>query len=215
MAAGRAIAMIRLLLVDDHRLVRAGLAGLLDAVDDFEVVGDAADGRRAVELARTSAPDVVLMDISMPVMDGVTATKLILAEHPAVRIVALTSFSDTAKVTDMLAAGAVGYLLKDCDPRDLLEGVRAAARGEAPIDPRAAVALLPARRPVDAHQPDVTLSGREREVLSLIGNGMANKQIARALGISEQTVKVHIGNIFRRIGVRDRTSAALWAREHG
>jgi DNA-binding NarL/FixJ family response regulator len=203
--------MIRVLLVDDHRLVRAGLAGLLEAAEDFEVVGDVADGQQAVDFARAHPPDVVLMDISMPVLDGVAATRRILAEQPEIRIVALTSFTDTAKVTDMLGAGAVGYLLKDCDPRDLLEGVRAAARGEAPIDPRAAIALLPTRRRDD---PGSALSAREREVLQLIGEGLANKQIARSLGISEQTVKVHLGNIFRRIGVRDRTSAALWAREH-
>ena len=124
---------------------------------------------------------------------------------------ALTSFADSTKVGDMLRAGAVGYLLKDCDPEQLLSAVRAAARGEAPLDPRAAVTLLPGRRDDD---PAAALSIREREVLQLTTKGLANKQIARALGISEQTVKVHLGNVFRRIGVADRTSAALWAREH-
>jgi DNA-binding NarL/FixJ family response regulator len=205
------MAVIRVLLVDDHRLVRAGLAGLVGAAADLEVVGEAADGRQAVEAARASAPDVVLMDVSMPVLDGVGATREILAERPDLRVVALTSFADSAKVEDMLAAGAVGYLLKDCDPADLLAAVRAAARGEAPIDPRAAVSLLPGRRTPD---PATVLSVREREVLQLTTKGMANKQIARALGISEQTVKVHLGNVFRRIGVADRTSAAMWAREH-
>ena len=205
------MAVIRVLLVDDHRLVRAGLAGLLGAAADLEVVGEAADGRQAVAAVRTSQPDVALMDVSMPVLDGIGATREILAERPELRVVALTSFADSAKVEDMLAAGAVGYLLKDCDPAELLAAVRAAARGEAPIDPRAAVSLLPGRRAPD---PATVLSAREREVLQLTTKGMANKQIARALGISEQTVKVHLGNVFRRIGVADRTSAALWAREH-
>ena len=147
----------------------------------------------------------------MPVLDGVAATRALLAERPELRIVALTSFADTDKVADMIAAGAVGYLLKDCDPSELLAAVRAASRGEAPLDPRAAVALLPDHRAPD---PAESLSKREREVLGLAGKGMANKQIARALGISEQTVKVHLGHVFRRIGVADRTSAALWARDH-
>ena len=203
--------MIRVLLVDDHRLVRAGLAGLLSAAADLEIAGEAADGRQAIEVAGQTVPDVVLMDVSMPVLDGVAATRALLAERPELRIVALTSFADTDKVADMIAAGAVGYLLKDCDPSELLAAVRAASRGEAPLDPRAAVALLPDHRSPD---PAESLSKREREVLGLAGKGMANKQIARALGISEQTVKVHLGNVFRRIGVADRTSAALWARDH-
>jgi DNA-binding NarL/FixJ family response regulator len=203
--------MTRVLLVDDHRLVRAGLAGLIDAAPDLDVVGEAADGRQAIDVARRTAPDVVLMDVSMPVLDGIAATRELLGEQPALRIVALTSFAESAKVGEMLRAGAVGYLLKDCDPDQLLDAVRAAARGEAPIDPRAAVALLPGRQDDD---PAAALSGREREVLQLTTKGLANKQIARALGISEQTVKVHLGNVFRRIGVADRTSAAMWAREH-
>ena len=203
--------MTRVLLVDDHRLVRAGLAGLIDAAADLTVVGEAADGRQAIEVARATGPDVVLMDVSMPVLDGIAATRELLQERPELRIVALTSFADSAKVGDMLRAGAVGYLLKDCDPAQLLSAVRAAARGEAPLDPRAAVTLLPGRREDD---PAAALSVREREVLQLTTKGLANKQIARALGISEQTVKVHLGNVFRRIGVADRTSAALWAREH-
>lgn len=213
--------MIRVLLVDDHRLVRAGLAGLLGAAADLEVVGEAADGRQALEVTRATDPDVVLMDVSMPVLDGIGATRELCRERPELRVVALTSFAEADKVGDMLAAGAVGYLLKDSDPDQLLNGVRAAARGEAPLDPRAAVTLLPGRAGGErvaagaaAADAAASLSAREREVLALTSRGMANKQIARALGISEQTVKVHLGNVFRRIGVADRTSAALWAREH-
>jgi DNA-binding NarL/FixJ family response regulator len=202
--------MIRVLVVDDHRLVRAGLITLLEAAGDIEVAGEAADGRQALEAARAVAPDVVLMDLSMPVLDGVAATRLLLQERPQARVVALTSFSDRQRVNDVLAAGAIGYLLKDSRPDELLAAVRSAAEGHAPLDPRVAAALLPGREPPAAD----LLSEREKQVLRLAAAGLANKQIARRLGISESTVKVHIGNIFRQIGVRDRTSAALWAREH-
>ena len=202
--------MIRVLVVDDHRLVRAGLITLLEAAGDIEVAGEAADGRQALEAARAVAPDVVLLDLSMPVLDGVAATRLLLQERPQARVVALTSFSDRQRVNDVLAAGAIGYLLKDSRPDELLAAVRSAAEGHAPLDPRVAGALLPGREPPAAD----LLSEREKQVLRLAAAGLANKQIARRLGISESTVKVHIGNIFRQIGVRDRTSAALWAREH-
>ena len=202
--------MIRVLVVDDHRLVRAGLITLLEAAGDIVVTGEAADGQQALEVAAATTPDVVLMDLSMPVLDGVAATRLLLAELPQTRVVALTSFSDRQRVKDILAAGATGYLLKDSSPGDLLAAVRAAADGHAPLDPRVAAALLPAREPSLTDQ----LSDREKQVLRLVAAGLANKQIARRLGIAESTVKVHTGNIFRRIGVTDRTSAALWAREH-
>ena len=202
--------MIRVLVVDDHHLVRAGLITLLEAAADIQVAGEAADGQQAIEAAAATAPDVVLMDLSMPVLDGVAATRLLLAERPDTRVVALTSFSDRQRVTDILAAGATGYVLKDCHPDDLLAAVRAAADGHVPLDPRVAAALLPTREPPLADQ----LSEREKQVLRLVATGLANKQIARRLGIAESTVKVHTGNIFRRIGVTDRTSAALWAKEH-
>jgi DNA-binding NarL/FixJ family response regulator len=201
--------MIRVVVVDDHRLVRAGLVGLLEEADDLEVAGQAADGVHAIEVVRSAKPDVVLMDISMPVMDGIAATTRIVDEHPDVRVVALTSFSEHSRVAEMLAAGAVGYLLKDCDPQELLTAVRAAAAGQVPLDPRVAAALLPGR----ARRPDA-LSNREVDVLRLTAKGLANKQIGRELGISERTVKAHLGNIFRRIGVTDRTSAAMWARDN-
>jgi DNA-binding NarL/FixJ family response regulator len=203
--------VIRVLLVDDHQLVRAGLASLLGTADDVTVVGQAGDGEVAVRQARELAPDVVLMDLSMPVMDGVAATRQIVEELPSVQVLVLTSFSDRTRVDLALGAGAIGYLLKDSEPDDLLAAVRAAARGESPLDPRVARALLPRRA---AEDPMGTLSAREREVLALVSRGLANKQIGRALGITERTVKVHLGNAFRRIGVRDRTSAALWTREH-
>lgn len=202
--------MIRVLVVDDHHLVRAGLITLLEAAVGIQVAGEAADGQQALEVAAATAPDVVLMDLSMPVMDGVAATRLLLAELPDTRVVALTSFSDRQRVTEILAAGATGYLLKDSRPDDLLAAVRAAADGHAPLDPRVAAALLPAREPPLTDQ----LSDREKQVLRLVAAGLANKQIARRLGIAESTVKVHTGNIFRRIGVTDRTSAAIWAKEH-
>lgn len=202
--------MIRVLVVDDHQLVRAGIINLLDAADDVEVVGEAADGGRALEVAREARPAVALMDLSMPGLDGVEATRLLLAEQPDMRIIALTSFSDRQRVDAVLSAGAVGYLLKDSRPDELLAAVRAAAAGHAPLDPRVAGALLPGRQ----ESPVVQLSEREVQVLRLAASGLANKQIARRLGISESTVKVHIGSVFRRIGVRDRTSAAVWAMEN-
>lgn len=202
---------IRVMIVDDHRLVRDGLSTLLAAAADIEVVGTAADGAAVCAAAAGCAPDVVLMDLSMPDVDGVTATRDLLAASPDVRVVALTSFSEHRQVCAALAAGAVGYLLKDSAPETLFEAVRSAYAGHAPIDPRVAIALLPARRTEPA---DAALSAREQQVLRLVSKGLANKQIARALGISEHTVKIHLGNAFRRIGVTERTSAAMWARDN-
>jgi DNA-binding NarL/FixJ family response regulator len=203
--------VIGVLLVDDHQMVRAGLAALLAATDDIEVVGQAGDGAEAVLAVAARVPDVVLMDLSMPGVDGVQATRSILADHPQVKVVVLTSFSDRDRVNDALAAGAVGYQLKDCEPADLLAAVRAAAAGHVPLDPRVARVLLPA---ADAGRPEDALSAREVQVLRLVAQGLANKQIGRALGITERTVKAHLGRVFRELGVPDRTSAALWARDH-
>jgi DNA-binding NarL/FixJ family response regulator len=199
------------LLADDHALVRHGIAALLDSADDITVAGLAADGAEAVALARELRPDVALMDLSMPTVDGVEATRTIHAELPEIRILILTSFSDQARVRDALRAGAIGYLLKDCAPQDLLAGIRAAARGQSPLDPRVAGTLLPNS---ETAEPAAQLSRREREVLALVCSGLANKQIARRLNITERTVKVHLGNAYRRIGVSDRTSAALWASQY-
>jgi DNA-binding NarL/FixJ family response regulator len=203
--------VISVLLVDDHRLVRAGLEQLIDADPEMTVVGSASDGSEALELADATVPDIVLMDLSMPGMDGIEATRRLLAMHPQAQVVVLTSFTDRDRVIDALDAGAVGYLLKDSEPAELLRGIRSALRGESPLDPRAARALLDAR---DRRRASSTLTDRERQVLALISRGLANKQIARVLGISERTVKAHVGSVFNRIGVSDRTSAALWAREH-
>jgi DNA-binding NarL/FixJ family response regulator len=202
--------MISVLIVDDHPMVRTGLRTLLDSTIDISVVGEAADGEQAVELGRELRPEVVLMDLSMPVLDGASATRRLLTENPGTRVVVLTSFAEQPQVSEALAAGAIGYLLKDCDPRDLIAAVRAAAEGHAPLDPRVARTLLPRT----TQSPADELSDREREVLSFVARGLANKQIGHALGISERTVKAHLGNIFRRIGVTDRTSAAMWARDH-
>jgi DNA-binding NarL/FixJ family response regulator len=203
--------MIGVLVVDDHAMVRSGLTVLIDGAADLQVVGEAADGRHAVELALETEPDVVLMDLSMPVMDGVEATRELLARRPESVVVVLTSFSDQPRVTEALKAGAVGYMLKDCDPRDLLAAIRSAAEGHAPLDPRVARALLPS---ATTASPADGLSAREKDVLRLVAQGLANKQVGTRLGISERTVKAHLGRVFREIGVQDRTSAALWAQEH-
>jgi len=202
--------MTTVLLVDDHPLVRAGLTTLISTADDLEIIGEAAGGEQAVSMAGDLEPDVVLMDLSMPGMGGVEATRRILDAHPQVRVVVLTSFADQDRVADALAAGAVGYLLKDCDPREVLAAIRSAALGHAPLDPRVARALLPSA----TTRVSETLSVRELQVLRLVARGLANKQIGRALGITERTVKVHVGHVFRRIGVADRTSAAMWARDN-
>jgi DNA-binding NarL/FixJ family response regulator len=206
---------IKVLVVDDHAVVRTGLGQLLATAPDLELVGEAKDGQEAVEAAEAAAPDVILMDISMPVLDGVEATRRIVARDPGARIVMLTSLADNRQILDALEAGASGYLLKHAAPDELLGAIRAAAAGDAPLDPKAARALLDSRRAApaaaDKHK---ALSAREQEVLRLVAQGLANKQIARRLGISERTVKAHLTNVFSALGVSDRTQAALWAREH-
>jgi DNA-binding NarL/FixJ family response regulator len=203
--------VIRVMIVDDHAVVRSGLRSLLETAEDIDVVGAAADGSEAIELVAGAAPDVVLMDLSMPGVDGVEATATITQAYPEVAVVVLTSFSEPSRITAALEAGAIGYQLKDAAPDDLIAAVRAAAAGGAPLDPRAARVLLDRRPP--AAQGMAALSSREQEVLQLVTSGLANKQIARRLGIAERTVKAHLTNIFGRIGVTDRTQAALWAQE--
>jgi DNA-binding NarL/FixJ family response regulator len=206
--------VIDVLLVDDHALLRAGLTTLVDAAPDMRVVGTASDGAEALERVADTAPDVVLMDLSMPTMDGIAATRRITADHPDTQVLVLTSFSDGDRVLDALDAGASGYLLKDAEPGELLAAIRAVAEGSSPLDPRVARTLLTARRNAPTAATAAELTDREREVLELVGMGLANKQIARRLGIREGTVKAHLTNVFQRIGVRDRTSAALWARKN-
>lgn len=203
--------MITVLVADDHQVVRAGLASLLSASDDIDVAETVADGNQAVAAYERLKPDVVLMDLSMPRLDGVGATRAIITGDPAARVVILTSFSDRARIEDALDAGACGYVLKDAEPESLAAAVRAAASGGSPLDPRVAATLLRARRP--ASEPELT--GREREVLRCVVDGLSNKQIARQLDISEKTVKAHLGKVFQRLGVADRTAAALWAERSG
>jgi DNA-binding NarL/FixJ family response regulator len=202
---------IRVVLVDDHAVVRSGLAQLLSGTDDIEVVGQAAEGGDAIEVVRRTRPDVVVMDLQMPGMDGVEATRRIVAEDIGGEVLVLTSYSDSARIVAALNAGAVGYLLKDADPEEVLGGVRAVSRGESPLHPRVARELLSARADPPA---GVQLTPRETQVLELVRDGLANKQIARRLGISERTVKAHLTSVFQRIGVADRTQAALWAERH-
>jgi DNA-binding NarL/FixJ family response regulator len=203
--------VIRVLLAEDHAVVRSGLLQLLGDIDGMEVVGAATGGEEAVALAAEHKPDVVLMDLEMPGMDGIEATRQIRAANSGVNVVVLTAFSDRRRILAAIDAGAVGYLLKDAEPDELIRGLQAGARGESPLAPKAAQALVAARA---EHQADPELTPREREVLALLADGLPNKLIARRLDISEKTVKAHLTNIFQRIGVSDRTQAALWAQRH-
>jgi DNA-binding NarL/FixJ family response regulator len=204
--------VIRVVIADDHAVVRTGLAQLVETFDDVELVGAAANGEEAVALSGEREPDVVLMDLEMPVLDGIEATRRIREAHPDVAVVVLTSFSDRDRILAALDAGAAGYLLKDAEPAELAKAIEAAARGDAPLDPKAARALLSARRaPSEAD----ALSDREREVLAMVAEGLPNKLIATRLAISEKTVKAHLTSVFRTIGVTDRTQAALWAERNG
>jgi DNA-binding NarL/FixJ family response regulator len=202
--------VIRVLVVDDHEVVRRGLEQLLATVDDIELAGVAADGVAATVQVDAVDPDVVLMDLSMPEVDGIEATRRIVSAHPDLPIVALTSFSDRQRILDVLDAGARGYVLKHASPDELLGAIRAAVGGDVPLDPKAARVLLERA----AAPPTPQLSEREEEVLRLVAQGLPNKHIARRLGIAERTVKAHLTNVFQRLGVTDRTQAALWAREH-
>lgn len=205
--------MIRILIVDDHGIVRDGLQRLLDTFEDITVVGSASSGDDAVKTAPILRPDLILMDLDMPgERDGVEATRAIMTGDADAKVLILTSFSDRDRIVRAVDAGAVGYVLKDSPAEDLVRSVRAAARGEFPIDPKVARALVDgkaARNPLDG------MSARELEVLGLVGAGMPNKEIARRLEITERTVKGHLTSVFRHIGVTDRTQAALWAERQG
>ncbi len=204
--------MIRVMIADDHGVIRDGLGRLIGALEDVELAGTAADGAEAVERARELEPDVVLMDLDMPRMDGIEATRMILKDRPGTPVLVLTAFSDRQRILGALEAGACGYLLKDAASEDVAEGIRAAARGESPLDPRAARTVLSARSEPD---PLAGLSAREKEVLLLLAEGLPNKLIARRLEISEKTVKSHLTKIFRELDVTDRTQAALWVERQG
>ncbi len=204
--------MTRVMIVDDHGVLRDGLGRVITAQADMELIGMAANGQEAVDLFRATPADVVLMDLEMPVMDGIAATRAIHDLRPATAILVLTSFADRKRITGALDAGAVGYLLKDASADEVVRAVRAAALGGAPLDPRAARLLLDAHAAPD---PLAGLSPREREVFGLLLEGMPNKLIARQLGISEKTVKSHLTHVFRAIGVTDRVQAVLWAERQG
>jgi DNA-binding NarL/FixJ family response regulator len=204
--------MIRVVIADDHGVLRDGLASVIAAQTDMELVATAANGAEAVAICRSTAPDVVLMDLEMPVQDGIEATRAILTQAPETAVLVLTSFSDRRRITDALAAGAVGYLLKDASAEEVVRGIRVAAEGGSPLDPRAARSLLEAK---SAPDPLAGISPREREVLALLLEGMPNKLIARRLEISEKTVKSHLTSIFRQIGVTDRVQAIIWVERQG
>jgi len=215
-------APVRVLIVDDQALFREALAMLLGVRDDIEVVGEAADGAEALRRVADSAPDVVLMDLRMPVLDGVAATRRIRVEHPQVRVIVLTTFDDDADVFAALRAGAVGYLLKDASSARLVEAVLAAARGESVLQPSVAAKVVArfAVLPDDdqPHRPQplvVPLSERELEVVRLLAEGHSNREIAAALFLAEGTVKNHVTNVLGKLGARDRTQAALRARALG
>jgi DNA-binding NarL/FixJ family response regulator len=206
--------MIRLLIADDHPLVRDALFNLLTGAEGIEVIGVAADGREAVEMALAASPDVVLMDLEMPKLNGMDATRALREAGSQARVVVLTTFSDRDRILGALDAGALGYLLKDAEPDEIIRGVRTAARGESPLAPRAAHELLIERAEGGQPRGGAELSAREQEVLALVAEGLPNKIIARRLQISEKTVKAHLTSVFAAIGVTDRTQAALWAHRH-
>jgi two-component system, NarL family, response regulator LiaR len=209
-------ARVRVLLVDDHTVVRRGLRLVFELEDDLEVVGEAADGREALERVAALQPDVVVMDLLMPVMNGVEATRAIRAAHPDVEVVALTSVLEDRMVVDAVEAGAAGYLLKETRPDDLFEAVRAAARGEVRLDPRAQARLMrELRRPAPAAPAFETLTERETEVLQQLARGATNKAIAQALGVGEATVKSHVSAVLGKLGLKSRTQAALHALREG
>jgi NarL family two-component system response regulator LiaR len=200
---------IRVMLVDDHAMLRRGLATFLKVYDDLELAGEAGSGEEAIQLCAQIRPDVVLMDMVMPDMDGVTATRAIRRQFPEVQVIALTSFKDKGLVQDALQAGAIGYLLKDVSADVLAEAIRAAHAGRATLSPEAAQELVhaAARPPTPGHD----LTGREREVLALLVEGLSNTQIAERLGISPSTIKSHVSHILAKLGVASRTEAATLA----
>ncbi len=208
---------ITVLLVDDHVLVRGGVRAYLETQPDVEIAGEAGSGREAVELARARVPDVVLMDLVMPEMDGVEATLRVRQVSPRSQVVVLTSFHDDAYIFPALKAGALSYLLKDAGPEEVAAAVRAAARGEAVLNPRVAARLIREFR--GESQPTVNpytdLTEREQEVLRLIAQGRANGEIAAALAISEKTVKGHVSNVLGKLYLQDRTQAAIFAWREG
>lgn len=208
---------IRLLVTDDHAIVRKGIIALLATEPSIEVVGEASDGREAVAQARQLVPDVILMDLVMPSIDGPEAIRTILAEQPQVRILVLTSFASDDKIFPAIRAGAVGYLLKESGPEELVQAVHQVFRGESSLDPGIARRLVQEfsaqRELTDAR--DRALTGREREVLQLVAQGATNRDVAEQLGISEATVRAHVRSLLRKLRLSNRTQAALYALRQG
>lgn len=209
---------IKVLLVDDHTVVLKGLSFFLKTQENIELVGEASNGREALQKVKDVQPDVVLMDLYMPEMDGIQATKHIKQDYPAIKVLVLTSFSDQNHVLPALQAGASGYILKDVEPDQLVEAIRSAYKGNIQLHPEIANALLLQGMPQPKRENKIqvgSLTGRENEVLKLLAKGMSNKEIAGALTITEKTVKAHVSNILSKLKVSDRTQAALYAVKHG
>jgi len=205
------LAVIRVLVADDHAVVRQGLRTFLELQDDIEVVADVPDGGQALEAVAEHAPDVVLMDLVLPVVDGVEAIRRIAAERPATRVIALTSFLDDDKLFPAVRAGAAGYLLKDVEPQELVRAIRTVHGGESLLHPAVAARLM---EDVAAREEE-PLTPREREVVELIARGLSNKRIAAELEISEKTVKAHVSNVLGKLGLSDRTQVAMHAVRQG
>jgi len=203
---------IRVVLVDDHNVVRSGLATFLRAYEDLELVGEAKNGLEAVNLCRLKKPDVILMDLMMPEMDGIAATRAILADCPETKIIAMTSFEEEELVQGVLAAGAISYLLKNVTSDELATAIRAASVGKSTLSPEAAKALIQATRPTE--QPWLELTEREKEVLNLVVQGQSNQQIADALVITVATVKAHVSSILSKLQVSSRAEAIAYAIKH-
>jgi NarL family two-component system response regulator LiaR len=207
---------LSVLIVDDHTIVRQGLRTLLDLMDDIVIAGEASTGRAAVELTRQTRPDVVLMDLVMPEMDGIQATRQICALGLGTRVIALTSFLEDEKIIPAIQAGATSFLLKDVSPNDLLEAIRAAGRGEARLHPMVARRLMDQVVTRQSTQPaEEDLTARERDVLRLVAQGLSNRAIAEKLVISEKTVKTHISSLLSKLGMDDRTQLAIYALKNG
>ena len=206
---------IAVLIVDDHSVVREGLRAFLQLQDGIEVAGEAGDGEEALEQALALRPDVILMDLVMPKLDGVAAMRELRARVPESRVIVLTSFLDDERLLPAIQAGAAGYLLKNSEPAELVRAIRAAHGGETIIDPTVASRLVQAIADGRRSAADQALTRREREVLELIARGRSNKRIAIELGISEKTVKTHVGHVLAKLGVSDRTQAALLAVREG
>ncbi|MCU0486266.1 MAG: response regulator transcription factor [Anaerolineales bacterium] len=223
-SASLSITKIRVLLVDDHAVVRQGLRMFIEMQEDMEVVGEGTNGIEAVELADRLSPDVILLDLAMPQLDGVEATQRIMAQNPNARVLILTSFGEDDKIFPSIRAGAQGYLLKDIQPRDLVQAIRETYQGKAQLHPDIARRLMAAvsgaapirpEKPMALPQDLQGLTEREREVLNLIARGLNNREIAEKMVISEKTVKTHVSNLLDKLGLEDRTRAAIWALKHG